>query len=363
MNRSDISKKDVALQVKHLKKTRKEEPISFNRGHFPPGTVAVFESPRLKFLAEEDRVYPGQRYETFTTTVLGVKSNGHDSYVAVIDQHCPLINGPDSINISWAREILKRGKGDVNLHFNPRGEESVPQLNLRDPHPYDHDLRKSYNKHPSKYYIQDLRTFILFTLNEDIRYKDRNGDHLYNLDQITRVVAGHPTLIAASTGHKWFTTWTVSKKKFHKILRAAVNKGRTSRIWAQAEDYLADQMMYEEEAMRELEMMDEEWERFNNDVADGDISMSDHPDDDARAFSTPAIDHVEPIDLDETEANNLEEKPKSLGQLIREYTAMENVEEDTVVSRRSTRIHDPAEAAMAEQEAQEGFPHDDGSDR
>lgn len=347
MNRKDIAKKDVAREVKRLQKNRKDESIRFHRGHFPPGTVVVFESPRLKHLPESERKYPGQTHETFTTTVIGVKANGHDSYVAVIDQHCDLTGGPDSINIAWAREILKRGEGDVNLNFDPRGEKKIRQLNIRAQHPYDRDSKRSYNKHSSKYYIEDLRTFILFTLNEDVRYKDPAGDHLYDLDHITREVAAHPTLVAASTVGSWFTTWTVNKKKFHKILRAAVNKGRTSRIWAQAEDYIADAMMYEEEMRREMERdypdlgddeddhfdPNENSELFNQMVYGDSVEMNDHAEDDIRT-------HIDPLDMAEADRNAEDlPKEKTLGDLMREFMDKEPVmvipidtEEDSVSS-------------------------------
>ncbi|MFO5979418.1 hypothetical protein ACLBSL_32540, partial [Klebsiella pneumoniae] len=68
----------------------------------PAGTRAIFESCSLRYLDENERVYPGQRYETFEATVLGVVANGHNSYVAILDMPCDLTESRNkAINVSW----------------------------------------------------------------------------------------------------------------------------------------------------------------------------------------------------------------------------------------------------------------------
>ncbi|MFO5795637.1 hypothetical protein, partial [Klebsiella pneumoniae] len=57
----------------------------FGRPHFPAGTRAIFEFCSLRYLDENERVYPGQRYETFEATVLSVVTKDHNSYVANLD--------------------------------------------------------------------------------------------------------------------------------------------------------------------------------------------------------------------------------------------------------------------------------------
>ncbi|MFO5615180.1 hypothetical protein ACLBQC_31975, partial [Klebsiella pneumoniae] len=82
--------------------------------HFPAGTRAIFESCSLRYLYENERVYPGQRYETFEATVLGVVANGHNSYVAILDMPCDLTESRNkAINVSWSRGMLSSGLGLV----------------------------------------------------------------------------------------------------------------------------------------------------------------------------------------------------------------------------------------------------------
>ncbi|QBX32281.1 hypothetical protein [Pseudomonas phage PA1C] len=84
-----LTKEKLEWVIERRKERKAESP--FGRAHFPAGTRAIFESCSLRFLDENERVYPGQCYETFEATVLGIVANGHDSYIAVLDKPCNLI--------------------------------------------------------------------------------------------------------------------------------------------------------------------------------------------------------------------------------------------------------------------------------
>ncbi|MFO5452847.1 hypothetical protein ACLBO7_30280, partial [Klebsiella pneumoniae] len=79
----------------------------------------------FRYLDENERVYPGQRYETFEATVLGVVANGHNSYVAILDMPCDLTESRNkAINVSWCRGIVSRGEGNFT-RFKEESTEFV----------------------------------------------------------------------------------------------------------------------------------------------------------------------------------------------------------------------------------------------
>lgn len=84
------TKEEISAELKRLKDLQKNAPREFNRGHFPKGTVALFESPTAGWVKEEDRLYPEQRYELVEETVLSVTSNGPHSYIAKLVKHAHL---------------------------------------------------------------------------------------------------------------------------------------------------------------------------------------------------------------------------------------------------------------------------------
>lgn len=228
----------LAKRIELRKQNKIESP--FGRGNFAEGTVAVFESPTLKFLAnEEDRKWPHQRYETFTAEVVSIQANGPDSFVAVLDRPSNLIQGSnDTINIAWCREIVKYGEGKTTIR--------------------SHDLRTDFwhqdvlvtlpGKSPSKYQMHSVRAFLIFVLSRHPRYSGDNGDHIYDIEKLVQLVGGH-----FHRDDRW--TLSISKKKFHAVFKKAMAKCRTSRRKAQHEESESMALMYEEDAMRELDYM------------------------------------------------------------------------------------------------------------
>ncbi|QXN68698.1 hypothetical protein [Pseudomonas phage PA7] len=341
-----LTKEKLEWVIERRKERKAESP--FGRAHFPAGTRAIFESCSLRFLNENERVYPGQRYETFEATVLGIVANGHDSYVAVLDQPCDLTEDRNkSINISWCKKILERGKGN----FTWFKEESTTcdhahGWNTRVKHPsvywmegtrptkirsltreeesvYYHYTDINYaeiNKHHNQYFITDMRTFVMFALQEHPAYADPVKDHLYDLEKLIAAMYSDPTIKAAEVQLTHYSiSWLISKKKFHKVLQRLLPFYKTSRRKAQEMEEKEMDKMYEEELDRDLReqysgsdyISDESSYSWNDSTPldDDDLNMFDMYDD--AACSREISDDIQ---------------PKTIGELLHE--AMENPEEE-----------------------------------
>ncbi|HFH4533087.1 TPA: hypothetical protein ACGJ7A_005783 [Pseudomonas aeruginosa] len=341
-----LSKEKLELVISRRKERKAEQP--FGRAHFPAGTRAIFESCTLGYLDENERVYPGQRYGTFEATVLGVVANGHNSYVAILDMPCDLTESRNkAINVSWCRGIVSRGEGN----FTWFKEESTEYdrnhgWNIREKHPtvrwaegprptkvrsltwaeefdYNRVVDPAYvevNKHHSQYYITDMRSFVLFALQEHPAYANSSKDHLYKLDALVNALYFEPTIKAAEVKlSRYSVDWLINKKKFHKVLQRLLPFYKTSRRKAQEEDEKAMSEMYEKEMEHDFDELygessdssDESSYSWNDSTPldDDDLNVFDMYDD--SACSREISDDVQ---------------PKTIGELLHE--AMENPEEE-----------------------------------
>uniref|UniRef100_A0AAU8KU43 Uncharacterized protein n=1 Tax=Pseudomonas phage vB_PaeM_FBPa36 TaxID=3231237 RepID=A0AAU8KU43_9VIRU len=341
-----LTKEKLELVIKRRKERKIENP--FGRAHFPAGTRAIFESCTLGFLDEADRKYLGQSYATMEATVLGIVANGHNSYVAVLDMPCNLTGASNqSINVSWCKEILERGKGNFTwFEEKPTEHYRAHGWNIRKKHPavrwtdgprptkvrsltweekYDYNHRPDaqyveINKHHNQYFITDMRTFVMFALQEHPAYADPVKDHLYDLEKLIDAMHSDPTIKAAEVQFThYFTNWLISKKKFHKVLQRLLPFYKTSRRKAQEMEEKEMDKMYEEELDHDLSeqysgsdyISDESSYSWNDSTPldDDDLNMFDMYDD--SACSREISDDIQ---------------PKTIGELLHE--AMENPEEE-----------------------------------
>ncbi|QJB22659.1 hypothetical protein fnug_16 [Pseudomonas phage fnug] len=343
-----LTKEKLEWVIERRKERKAESP--FGRAHFPAGTRAIFESCSLRFLDENERVYPGQRYETFEATVLGIVANGHDSYVAVLDKPCNLIEGRKySINISWCKKILERGEGNFTwFKEEPTEYDRAHGWNIREKHPtvrwvegprptkvrnltwaeefdYHRHTDPVYveiNKHHNQYFITDMRTFVMFALQEHPAYTNPSKDHLYDLEKLVAAMYADPTIKAAEVKlSRYFGSWLISKKKFHKVLQRLLPFYKTSRRKAQEEDNKAMSEMYEKEMEHDF---DEMYGESSDSSDESCYSMEDS------YYDSGLDDDIEMTDMYEDSACSREisddVQPKTIGELLRE--AMGNPEEE-----------------------------------
>lgn len=210
-----LSKERLEWLIQHRKEKKRECP--FGVAHFPKGTIAVFESPTQRFLKEDEREFPGQRYATFEAEVEGVVPNGPNSWAVVLKDRT-------AINTDWARKIIKRGEGPLRTEVNDV-EDSL--WKTRATHPLDPDTHLPINKHPNHYYIDSIYHFIYGKLEEV--NKNNFATHLIDVDKLISLMCGDIIRQATSCGDGVYCHYLISKKKFRKIFNRCLPHARTSR--------------------------------------------------------------------------------------------------------------------------------------
>lgn len=212
----------------------------FHTAHFPVGTIIEVESVCNQFLPEDQRPNEYEDYGRSIHTVAGVESNGPNSWIIERAEKCKLGNWLDGINMSWVRRIIKRGDGQLygeEKELVERIRESRRKLfEERDKHqaqPYPPSYCKgTYNA----YSIRELVCRHLTTV-----YNNRDQDHLYDIDLVTRIVVD-----ILKPSWKGFSI-RINKKRFARAMRQAMAKGKVSRKKRASDEYKMEMERWEKE--------------------------------------------------------------------------------------------------------------------
>lgn len=212
----------------------------FHIAHFPVGTIFEVESVCNKFLPEEERPNEYENYGRSIHTVAGVEANGPNSWIIERAEKCKLGNWLDGINMSWVRRIIKRGDG--NLY----GDEKALVESIRESRRKlfeERDKRAAQPYPPSyckgTYNTYSIRELVRLHLNKV--YNNRDQDHLYDIDLVTRIVCEilKPRWVGYSI--------SINKKRFARAMKQAMAKGKISRKKRASDEYKMEMARWEKE--------------------------------------------------------------------------------------------------------------------
>lgn len=295
-----LSKQKLEWVIKRRKEVKVQSP--FGMAHFPAGTIAVFERPGAGYIGDKERSYPGQIYSTIEAEVLGVMSNGPTSWLVVLNQPDPLVEDSfDTINVQWARKIIKRGNGPL-LYKQPKPADLFSNMRIK-------------NKHPNHYYIGSVEEFVSKTIANKVGAGDSHT-HLYSVAKLVEMMKPELLVQADRIETSYLYGIHISKKKFHRIFERHLPRAKVSRKKEAAEERKIEKEIME----REMELIAESYE-LDNPEDNQNISLEDsyfdyQHDDDLVAYTGYHND-----DQPQVEPEN-KEKVKSIGDLLREV--MEN---------------------------------------
>lgn len=199
----------------------------FHIAHFPVGTVFEVESCCNSFLPEDQRINEYENYGRTIHTVAGVVANGPNSWVIERAEKCKLGNWLDSINITWVRRIIKRGDGNLygeekELVERIRRERQEFLDNKFPNRSKDISFEPSFSK--GTYRSWSIRTLVAHHMATV--YGNRDNDHLYDIDLVTKIVCG---ILKPKFEDYFFGEATINKKRFARAMKQAMAKGKVSR--------------------------------------------------------------------------------------------------------------------------------------
>lgn len=212
----------------------------FHIAHFPVGTIIEVESVCNNFLPEDQRLNKHEFYARSIHTVAGVEMNGPNSWIIERAEKCKLGNWLDGINISWVRRIIKRGDG--NLY----GDEKALVESIRE---HRRKLFEERDKHNAQPYPPSYckGTYNAYSIRELVRlhletvYNNRDKDHLYDIDLVTKIVVG-----ILKPSWKGFSIH-INKKRFARAMKQAMAKGKVSRKKRASDEYKMEMERWEKE--------------------------------------------------------------------------------------------------------------------
>lgn len=211
----------------------------FHIGHLPVGTVVEVEYPgHDNFIKEEDRVHPDEMYGRKQLTIVKVYPNGENSYVFDYTEWSALGADLSSMNINWIRRIVSRGTGKLTDEDQAKvdqfAKDRLAYMAERHPNwtPHTRPLVQG-NTLPTngnRYRFWYVAHFVQGWMTER-GYYDDHCQHLYDVDFIIESIVPHFTRVE---GAGWSSEYTISKKRFAKVMKHILAKAAKSRRVAAA---------------------------------------------------------------------------------------------------------------------------------
>jgi Icc-related predicted phosphoesterase len=270
-------------------KAEKVNGIRFSPAHLPIGTIALVQVMADPYELRVDRLLEqsAQGWLIESDEDPDVLTNGHVR--------------KKMVNVSWVKGIVKRGTGHCNTtpYHTPT---PFTQKRYEKQQPYA-ERAFIFGKKKNEYVFDDIVSDINSILFHYPQYAQQRQQHLFDVNAIAGQVLKHARV---ST---WYSV-IINKKKFHRVLKAAMARFKSPRAEAQRA-YRAEQDRMGEELMRDMyehdeKMLDDEERKFlaeheenifQNDGLDdahfecmlgGDEPSADAPEDEEEPLLQPA---------------------------------------------------------------------------
>lgn len=217
-------------------KAEKVNGIKFGPGHFPMGTIALVQVMSDPYEMRVDRLLEQSAQGWLLETDEGaeVLDNGHVR--------------KKMVNVSWVQGIVKRGTGHCNT--TPyHAPTPFTKQRYEKQQPYA-ERAFIFGKKKNEYVFDDIVADINSILFHYPQYAQQRQQHLFDVNAIAGQVLKHARV---ST---WYSV-IINKKKFHRVLKAAMARFKSPRAEAQRA-YRAEQDRMGEELMRDMYEHDEE---------------------------------------------------------------------------------------------------------
>lgn len=217
-------------------KAEKVNGIKIGPGHLPIGTIALVQVMAEPYEMRVDRLLEqsAQGWLIETNENPEVLDNGHVR--------------KKMVNVSWVQGIVKRGTGHCNtMPYHTPTPLTGKRYEKQEPYAV---RAHAYGKKKNEYIFEDLRADVTAILFHYPQYAQQRQQHLFDINRIAGEIHKQ-----ARVG-TWYSV-IINKKKFHRILQAAMARYKIKRSVAQKE-YRAEQDRMGEELMRDMYEHDEE---------------------------------------------------------------------------------------------------------
>lgn len=214
---------------------KNENKSKFSPGHLPIGTIALVQVMDAPYEMRVDRLLEQSAQGWLIETDEGaeVMDNGHVR--------------KKMVNVSWVQGIVKRGTGHCNtVPYHAPTPLTGKRYEKQEPYAV---RAHAYGKKKNEYIFEDLIADVTAILFHYPQYAQQRQQHLFDINLIAGEIHRH-----ARVG-TWYSV-IINKKKFHRILQAAMARYKIKRSVAQKE-YREEQNRMGEELMRDMYEHDE----------------------------------------------------------------------------------------------------------
>jgi hypothetical protein len=214
-----------------------EKKIKFGPGHFPIGTIARVQVMEEPYDFRVDRIF----------------EQSAQGWILESDLNPSEVTGKRCINVGWVIGIVSRGTGHCNVvpYHEP---VKFTQKRFEKQEPYA-ERCAAYGVGKNEYLFDDVISDIRSIVYHYPQYAHLGQQHLYDFNAIAGEVLRH------ARQQTWYAV-IINKKKFHRVLKAALARFKESR--AKCEKlYREEQQRWGDELMRDMydhddDMLDDE---------------------------------------------------------------------------------------------------------
>lgn len=210
----------------------KQNKVKFNLGHFPIGTVFEYEDPMAGYLNDEERALTGELYHRTISTVVAIRDAGANSWCIEMPVWQDSGKCLMAVNMQWVRRIVRRGTGKLieqdQIHVDELRKRRKDYMTEHHPNWREGFASMQSNgiaSNGNTYQIEYLPEFI-FQWMKERGYEEHGGQHLYDNDFIRNFMHANLPYVKKEWG---MPSYTVRKKKFAKLMKQALAKGKRSR--------------------------------------------------------------------------------------------------------------------------------------